>query len=206
VPEIESFPINDIRVLIIHTMESDTLADGGYIEFSEDNGLNWMNAYDINDNTVNPGYSDVSTLFNGELGFSGNFKEHGCMVEFYPSINTDTVLLRIVFISDSINSNNGGWQLNELSMAMVIKTNIDEVKVINRFSPNPLYTNYSYSIENISHNAIVSIYNISGMLIYEQKGNQIKIPETILSGIYTFCINTAFSVTHQKILILNEKL
>lgn len=112
-----------------HRYDTDTLADGGYIEISYDKGQSWNNlsAEPINNmhvefNTENL-YSNNSLLYNGSPGFTGrdtgwvHTKVQWTWALPLKQMNYDTIIFRFSFVSDSIHSNKDGWMIDDIKIA-----------------------------------------------------------------------------------------
>ena len=130
---LQSF-IYDVR--FTHRFETDTLLDGAYIEVSLDSGNTWVNALDYTDSIQWPGISGFSADFtsnnyfaNGQrIAFSGNGKQmrqNQIWMGLNGAIKTSSgtydpwevaPYLRFSFVSDSIETNKAGWQIDEVEI------------------------------------------------------------------------------------------
>lgn len=115
-----------------HQYDTDSAADGGYIDISYDGGLNWTNViYDTADpcgmgSWIIGGhqgwnfYDSTNTLFNEEPGFTGT--SQGWQSSSFTWLYCigvkggfpDSVMIRFNFISDSINTNKEGWMIDNI--------------------------------------------------------------------------------------------
>jgi hypothetical protein len=173
-----------------HKYDTDTLSDGGYITVSWDNGLTWMNIVDdtANNYMVTPHrpwyyygntnlYDTISTLYNGEHGFSGNSGGwvHSYMAWYdtpskkraeYPS---DTMRLRFNFISDGIQQNHEGWMIDEIRLfAIDLGTGIREYmegRFHSYFFPNPVTTTAIFTMDKTYHDVHYELMDSRGLLI-----------------------------------------
>ena len=205
----------DVFIDIKHKFDTDTLKDGGFISVSYDEGITWYNI--INDTLGNWEitpyndpfqygrylYTENNTLFNGEYGFSGNSNDwitttlawYNIPVRNNISLIGDTMIVRFNFISDSLETNNEGWMIDNIKLYSVdLGSGIhDNNKLDFRISPNPF--NETTIIELGDYRKIeLSIFDIQGKLVSQNKyfNNQpITINKGKLnSGVYFLKIKT----------------
>jgi len=125
IPYPQSFFFGEGILSFYHKFDTDTLADGCHIEVSYDKGNTWLNVIDdvSHINTVFIGlYGD--TLNNGTYGFTG--RSNGWQyVELYwhwialvkentPKMFFDTLMVKFLFTSDSINTAKEGWMIDDI--------------------------------------------------------------------------------------------
>lgn len=148
-------------VSFTHLYRTDSMLDGGIVEYSIDGGSAWHNLEDScnSDTSVSAGiitenfYKKTDTLFNGEMGFSGYsggwIRSRFQFFQGIPVLTTgggsgclpqDTVLIRFRFISDSVADNQPGWIITNITIENDIYWGA--VKDISRIqkliiSPNP---------------------------------------------------------------------
>jgi len=130
-----------------HSMNSDSLLDGGIIEVSRDYGLSWTNVIEDQTNMLflsNELYTSADTLFTGEKGFSGTFSDRYTELEWvwmFPikDIPTDTMYYRFRFISDGIDNTKEGWMISDLTFSFAdLGSGVEELTSFDfSFSPNP---------------------------------------------------------------------
>lgn len=168
------FKNNDlnIRLSFWHRFDTDSLADGGYIEASYDNGITWqdIHQYDTNNlpifiNTVGF-YDESSALGNGKPGFSGKSKDTVLsIIEWVWNIPLkmapDSIWLRFHFYSDSIDNGKEGWMIDRMETSydevwggLDKSQNASRVKIY----PNPgkgLYTLELLTVSNDSYELAV---------------------------------------------------
>jgi hypothetical protein len=130
-----------------HSMDSDSLLDGGIIEVSRDHGTTWTNVIDDQTNMLflsNELYTSSDTLFTGEKGFSGSFVDRYTEMEWvwmFPikDMPTDTMYYRFRFISDNQNNAKEGWMLSDISFSFAdLGTGLEEVALFDfSIAPNP---------------------------------------------------------------------
>jgi hypothetical protein len=130
-----------------HSMDSDSLLDGGIIEVSRDHGTTWTNVIDDQTNMLflsNELYTSTDTLYTGEKGFSGTYTDHYTELEWvwvFPikDLPTDTMYYRFRFISDTVNSEKEGWMISDISFSFVdLGSGIEELTLFDfSVAPNP---------------------------------------------------------------------
>ncbi len=130
-----------------HSMDSDSLLDGGIIEVSRDYGATWINVIDDQTNMLflsNELYTSTDTLYTGEKGFSGTYTDRYTELEWvwiFPikDLPTDTMYYRFRFISDTVNSGKEGWMISDISFSFVdLGSGIEELTLFDfTIAPNP---------------------------------------------------------------------
>ena len=190
---LNSYPINDTSSFtIIHiaaagwqynydiiyidgwySVNSDTLTDYGYIEFSPDLGNNWFMV------TMNHGCCfdccDELPTFTGNSNGWQHF--HYCLCTSTPLNIGDTVLYRFTFISDNIQTNKDGLMFDDLQFEDMIE-GINEIQNDNliSISPNPTSVELRIHRTKVSDNSRVQILNYTGQILSD---NSNFIGETI---------------------------
>lgn len=168
-----------------HRYNTDTLTDGGFVSISFDNRQSWENiivtgsspswALYPNDFSENL-YSTSDTLFNGELGFSGNSNgwveskfQYGIFpVKWYG----DTVIVRFNYISDSIADVAEGWMVDDIVLNFVdLGGEVHEFERPDGFTvyPNPASNYISVFPEDFRRPLTFQIYSIIGELMLTKK-------------------------------------
>jgi hypothetical protein len=130
-----------------HSMNSDSLQDGGIIEVSRDYGTTWTNVIEDQTNMLflsNELYTSADTLFTGEKGFSGTFSNRYTEIEWiwlFPikDFPTDTMYYRFRFISDGIDNTKEGWMISDITFSFAdLGSGIEEMSLFDfSISPNP---------------------------------------------------------------------
>jgi hypothetical protein len=152
-----------------YKFDSDTLKDFGRIEFSLDHGVTWLNALS---DTIIPDWAWLGQ----KPVLTGRVNQWR---EFYTTLwnyfTTDTLYYRYTFVSDSIQTNQEGWMLDNLSLIEHIEglqenASRDEITIY----PNPTYGTITIESKNVTKEMDVSVYNIQGQLILEQTLNNNK--------------------------------
>jgi hypothetical protein len=170
-------------LIFFHKYDFEQYRDGGIVETSYDNGETWQNIiYDtvIMNNiekTVNfYDASDTINSYDGQPGFTGLQSEYlASHIKFSanPDMYLDTMLLRFTIATDSIDSQNEGWMLDDFGFGGGWLGIIDhplnpELLVY----PNP--ANTLLNIQSGEHNILhVSILSVRGGIVIEKKGNNI---------------------------------
>jgi hypothetical protein len=146
-PTWNNYPLSFI-MSFHHSMDSDSLLDGGIIEVSRDYGATWTNVIEDQTNILffsNELYTSVDTLFTGETGFSGSFQDRYTEIEWiweFPikqMMPTDTMYYRFRFISDAVENNKEGWMISDIQFSFAdLGSGIEELGLFD-FSlyPNP---------------------------------------------------------------------
>ena len=148
-------------------VNSDTLTDYGYIDFSPDKGGTWYRA----DTSINNGYCSFGAV--QELptftGNSNGWKHfYYCLQVPFPVANGDTILYRFTFISDSVQTNKDGLMFDNLHFEDWTE-GIQEVQN-NRLisiSPNPTSDELIIHRTKVSNNSRIQILNYTGQVLYD---------------------------------------
>lgn len=189
-----------------HRFNTDTLNDYGKIEISFDNDPVWYNVHDIL-----KGYSwwtwgekksfhvflETGDTLYQDISISGN--SNGWIhTRYYITYETlvydnnlyplDTMVIKFSFITDSIENNYDGWQIDDLNV--FIKDDINSIKSLNntRFKlyPNPFNEHFKVDLIDESFYK-VSVFNGLGSLVQIEyiKGSSIEIDtKNYPKGIY----------------------
>jgi hypothetical protein len=181
---VSSYPSNDTSVFIIshinhlglqefsgsYFVNSDSLSDYGKIEISPNNGATWIDFF----NDTN--YSPYLYWWSQKPVFTGNSNGWNFFdVQFIGSINSllnisngDTILIRITFISDNIQTNKDGLMFDSFSYSDDIEGTIDyssgELEAI---YPNPADNEIFINKSKSTCSQIVEIFDSKGQLVYK---------------------------------------
>ncbi|MCF8373621.1 MAG: T9SS type A sorting domain-containing protein [Bacteroidales bacterium] len=225
----EEFCWSYLSLSFTYRMETDTLQDGWYVEISYDGGANWNNIlFDTVPDNIIAGnlYSLNSILYNGMAGFSGS--SHLWSNDMIPwtsaSVNyswndsnaytIDSCRFRIVFISDSIDSQKDGLLIDHISISVWHLCGIG----VNEFSrvgnginiyPVPVNKQSVLDIPDYSGQDIIKleIYDITGKIVYCNTFKQNPVPlENIQldNGMYILKIFVGEKSYSLKTLFQNE--
>ena len=169
-----------------HTFQTDSLHDGGYIEFL-DVDSQWYNigpatGFNYGPGPVNP------IIGNGEPAFTGTAHTNEVFDLFCVPYFTDGhVYLRFVFYSDSIQENLDGWAIRELIVQYTICEGVerDRSEPIGAF-PNPAEDFITVKSASTAANAVCTIADLTGRTILSQpcSDNQRIDVSAIPPGIY----------------------
>ncbi|MCX6251948.1 MAG: T9SS type A sorting domain-containing protein [Bacteroidetes bacterium] len=159
-------------VSFFHKYDTDTLHDGGYLEFSDDNGNTWTNIANIAGFEYAPG--GVNPIIgNGNQAFTGrsytNWNSSFTMWCYFPA-NLDSIcLLRFVFYSDNTPENREGWMIDDIHISTEFCEGIQEKrndKIIS-ICPNPASDEITVKYPPKSHGSSVQIFDVTGKLTYQ---------------------------------------
>jgi hypothetical protein len=191
--------------------DTDTLLDGGTIELSYDGGQTWFNA--ISDTIYDEGnllYDSTSYISSlNQPGYSGvsiespSYSDNWFFGSKYwhwihnPNVETpDSIMVKFVFASDSIQNNRGGWLIDEIGVVKGLLIGVEEIKIEENFSvyPNPVTSILSVKAKE-DFNFRIYIYDLTGKLILEKEvisGIDLNV-EYLSTGIYNIVIETPAS-------------
>ena len=201
-----------------HRFETDSLYDGGWLEFSIDTGQTWhkidtsslffhnyfQNGYDVcNLYGVSNSSSlqSMDTLVDGTKAWTGNsngwiYTALWLNVAF--PINkrwTNDVInaVRFVYRSDSIHNPRNGWTINEINTGVVwIANSLEEVASRNTVNiyPNPSSDGrYTISYSTFKKSDFITVYDMLGHVILSRPlSNNIDLSKQ-QDGLYYYKIN-----------------
>lgn len=195
-----------------HKYDTDSLKDGGYITISVDNGESFHNVleYEIEYFYITPAenslnlYGPADTLYTGEPGFSGSsdgwvntmmgwgnkYVGTNDIVAPKGGSETDSIIVRFNFISDTIPESKDGWMIDDFYIFKVdIVGNVRD-RTIAQFKifPNPATEILTAETEKDYQNLEMKIRDISGKEIIRRahgNGNSVQVENLNLeSGVY----------------------
>ena len=146
-----------------YKFDSDTLKDFGRIEFSVDHGTTWLNA--LSDTVIpDPYWTTPKPVLTGRIH---QWREFQTYIPNYDA--GDTLYYRFTFISDSIQTNQEGWMLDDIEL-VVHTEDIQDLGSRNEINihPNPANNVITVSAKTFSGEMEVSIYDILGQLCLQQ--------------------------------------
>lgn len=169
-----------------HRVDSDSLIDGGYIEFRYDPEGIWRNVADHQtlypeiDFAAENLYGEADTLAGGIKGFSGLSNEwvHTRIqwVWVYPIREVfDTLYLRFNFISDSVDTNRDGWMIDDFSLSIIdVGGSVEEYRLDESrldIFPNPSLGNTIVKYDNHQNDSYtLVVLNVMGQTVINLSG------------------------------------
>ncbi len=181
-------------------IDSDSLNDFGIIEVSPDQGQTWINPL-LETQAYNfewyVSYSQVDWLPNDSILFTGttdswktlNLTLFGWDEHF---VSNDSILFRFSFFSDSIETNQNGWVIDDIHMFDFFSS-VKEVTVTlqSQVYPNPVTDNITIKLQNANVRSIeLTITDEKGQIVLRKsKINETEIKLNITgfkSGIYFY--------------------
>lgn len=148
-----------------YSVNSDSLTDYGYIDFSPDLGSTWFRA----DSSVGfctwGAVEDLPTF----TGNSNGWKHfYYCLQVPFPVAFDDTILYRFTFISDSVQSNKDGLMFDDLRFEDWAE-GIQEIQNDNLISvfPNPTSNELRIHITKVTDKMRVQVLNYTGQVLYD---------------------------------------
>ena len=166
-------------------VNSDSLTDYGYIQFSPDHGNSWYYVdSSMNHGCCFSGPEELPTFTGNSLGWQ-HF--HYCLCTSTPVNPGDTVLYRFTFVSDSVQTNKDGLMFDDLQFWDMVE-GIYEIQNDNLISISPIPTSDELRIQKtkVGNNQTIQIRNYTGQIIYENKDFKGETIDTrqLLNGIY----------------------
>lgn len=171
----------DILVGFRHRYNTDTLADGGYIELSYDHGLTWVNILNdpnymifLSENLYGAG----DTLTGGIPGFSGYSGDWvHTQIEIIYALPVkwpvDSLYMRFHFISDDVETARDGWIIDNIKSSFV---DLGSAAKNNDITPIMVFPN------PLTESSILTIPNSSGKILKIEligtSGNSVRKFET----------------------------
>jgi hypothetical protein len=160
-----------------YKMDSDSLKDFGRIEFSLDYGTTWLDALS---DTVVPQLMWITE----KPVLTGRIHQWQYFFAYLPwELTGDTLYYRFTFISDSIETNQDGWLLDDLAL-------VDHIEGVENpgsgnditIYPNPATGMFTLSGKDLAGETDVSVYDIRGQQCL-QKTNYKNNEEISISGL-----------------------
>ena len=182
-----------------YNSDTDSLKDYATIEFSPDKGSTWIDL--LNDSvlidTLNHEYwyyqfNDKPILTGNSGGWKYFWINIARLGHFYGITDGDTILYRITFISDSIQSNKDGLMFDDLTF-------VDYYEGVNEQGyapfesncfPNPAQDHVTISYAINARTAFeLKVFDISGQVVKERNtsSNQVLLPvQNLQNGLYFY--------------------
>tara|TARA_R110002050_G_scaffold200492_1_gene335341 strand:+ start:119 stop:1006 length:888 start_codon:yes stop_codon:yes gene_type:complete len=209
---VSNYPMNDTSVFYIsleergfdipylqfqYKIDSDSLKDFGKIEVSPDSGNTWI---DILKEQSTYNFSiNYSSLHNLDL-FTGRKTGWNNFMVLMPDWtdtfnNSDSAIFRFSFISDSIQTNQEGWMIDDLEVGWDFAKSVPELNAITEVFvyPNPVHDVLNIEITSSINQQkfTLEIYDVLGRLVLIQKLNLVKNTidvSNLKTGMYSYRI------------------
>jgi hypothetical protein len=214
-----------------HKYESDSLNDGGYIQFSYDHGQNWhylggdpwetssifVYAYYNYPNMYGPIQStihDTLSAFTGNNGWMWSAIQFNLPVVMQgdESFKTggqipDTLYFRFIFESDSIDSGKAGWMIRNIVIAHANDNGwgaVEENSLEKQlFYPNPAKDRITLNFDQSVDIQKVILYDIANKQTELNLTDNIIATDNIPNGIYHIHFVTDKETYHSRLLIIH---
>jgi len=129
------------------------------------------------------------------------------VVNDLPLNHIDSVFYRFTFITDSVDSNEEGWMIDDISVGIYLGDFVVPIAADNNFIsiyPNPCTNNlYIKSKKIATHAPQVSIYDALGRQLYNSPLTTDHIPINLPDGSYMLRY-TADDVVAQKMFVVHK--
>jgi len=203
---------NDMPNIFIdgwYNVNSDTLTDYAYIDFSPDHGNTWYYL----DSALNngccfgpPNLQELPTFTGNSFGWK---YFHYCLCASVTLPYGDTVLYRFTFISDNIQTNKDGIMFDDLYFEDDQVDGIIEFQNDNLISiiPNPTTNSINIMINGndaTNEKNDISIFNAMGKIIYQNRisSNQTTIDlSSFAKGIYFIKVQSGDKIYTDKVIV-----
>ena len=189
--------------------------DGGIVEASYDGGATWQNV--LSDTIYRPfvvGNFQINPLFNGEVGFTGMSDWSfvglcwGTPIGEHPD-NIQGLKLRFTFVSDSNDTNQEGWMIDEFAtLGGIIGASTDDNSRLEiEVYPNPTNGDLILKLpETNSENFALEISNNSGQTVLKEnirnrglQNHQVSF-ESFSKGVYFLRLKIGDKIYRQRII------
>jgi hypothetical protein len=172
-----------------HSFNTDSLADGGVIDVSTDNGSSWVNIVNAPDFSLTNFYPSSTKISsnNNQPGFTGNseWKESTISGRAFHNVR-----FRFTFTSDEINTNKDGWIIDNFNFNCIgTGINNGTTKSSYKIFPNPTNSIIFIDQENSIKIKSVALKNILGQTFFSDDQTTIDLTE-FASGYYLLEITT----------------
>ncbi len=157
-------------ILAVQWVQKLDMADGndyGYIEYSIDSGANWINVFDspYTYNFYGFNTSNRHTLTNGDIVFSGidtNWRDIWLCFDNSWLTSVDQFSLRYKFVSDSIETNQEGWMIDNFTVHETWFHTVKEIQQEDYIStfPNPANDRININVKKVNEFHIIEEINV----------------------------------------------
>lgn len=196
---INTYPINDTSTFTIglntstvnwaitairwtQKLDMDSAADGGIVEISVDSGQTWVNIF--NDTTVYNFYgfntANVDTLADGTVAFTGTdslWKDIWLCYGYTTISQTDSMILRFTFRSDSTDNQKDGWMIDNMFVTRTFVHTVGKIDPNKSFLVYPTITNGIIKVamgDNLAKIENILILDAQGRIVKRQNGQTDK--------------------------------
>ncbi len=223
IPSDVNGPYQTSWIVFEHKFETDTLLDGGYMEYSCDS-MNW----DLIDHWEQQNTPQQLNVFNfpsvlhdtvqaftgSEQGwtwsavqfiwyysvFHGNpSRSGGCLEQ-----NMDTIYVRFVFESDGIQTSKAGWMIRNITIGLDNFPGAVNEYLLSAMElyPNPTNGVISFNfLENVTKPAMVEVYDIMGKKVLSMPYQSTLDVSVLTAGNYIVAVFTEKGVFRQKLVV-----
>ena len=165
-----------------YKFDSDSLNNYGRLDISFNNGVTWFDALKEDSGLIQ--WFTPKPVFTGRIH---QWREFGAIL-MGGNYKMDTIWYRYTFVSDSIQTNQEGWMLDNIQLIAHtegIQDNryLDDINIY----PNPATDKITIEILGAIKETILAIVDIEGQLLITQQINELKTQidiNTLPSGVY----------------------
>jgi len=205
-----------VTVSYWHKYDTDTLHDGGYIQYSKDGGASWTNISDPPgyfaqffydpENFANPVITGGMAAYTGKSRMN-NSSAYGWRNDSFRIcfLGPQVAYVRFVFLSDSIASNREGWLIDNIRVLQEICEGVAENQHGNLLTvyPNPAGDFLTVQHSNAGNICSLSISDVMGRIWFRAevfKGNTIDV-RSLPDGMYLLQAKMGDTCYTRKIMV-----
>jgi hypothetical protein len=170
------WPFGILAIQWMQKLDMEQGKDGGIIEYSSDSGNTWHNVFNnpfvYNFYGFNPNNAD--TLPSGDFAFSGTdatWKNIWLCFDISWLNSQDTLIIRHRFVSDSVQTNQEGWMIDNLWVNTTIIHTIGEV---DQKEPILVYPKLTDGIVNIQVRKADAYHIIENLEVIDVSGKAVQ--------------------------------
>ncbi len=163
-------------VFFYQKFNTDTLLDGGYVQYSGDGGMTWTNVTTYWNDGPGGNMPGVNIPYDcgGHIPcFNGRWNKWFRTNIVFGYVNPysgpgDSLLVKFTFVSDGINNNKEGWIIDDIITGTIVGEGIEKNDSNNEFELFPNPANNLITIES-KKNKIqnIKVMNVTGKIIYQ---------------------------------------